>query len=271
MDIKIPIRYFVITFLWSWFFWGIIIFAGQRSSQDNMFLEPYITMLIMIVGAFGPAIGAFVSLRTIDGKGAVGKFLKSFVSFNFGWKVWLSIFLVLGGTSVIAWLIPELFGGERLPAYPPSAYVLPIYLLMMIFLGGGQEEIGWRGYISPFLEKRFGLVFGALILGIVWTFWHLPLWFMPGSNQLYMNFFGFMLLSIGYTYFFSWIIEASGNRLMSGLVAHGVANTFPYLFPWLVIAQDAKQERFWIYCILIFVIGVIVVVLRILKKNAKCQ
>ena len=262
MENKIPVRFFLITFLWSWSLWGLIIFTGQDNSQDNVYFTPGIEMFAMLLGAFGPAIGALISLYTINGKGAIKNFLKSFLSLNFGWKVWLSIFLVLGIPYIIAWAIPEFLGEERIQTYLPNIYIFPIYLLIMVFLGGGQEEIGWRGYISPYLEKKFGLIIGGFILGIIWAVWHLPLWFIPGSSQSYMNFLGFMLMTIGYSYFFSWVIKASGNRLLSGLIAHGTANAFAPLFPCLIMTNNATQTRFWIYAILTIIIGIIIVLKR---------
>ena len=259
--IKIPIRFFVVTFLWSWLFFGAAIFIEQGNCQSDA------VSLMFLMGIFGPVIGALFSVRTIEGKGAIRKFLKSFLSLNFGWKVWLSIFLVLGSVSVLAWLLPELFGADRLPVNFPSLYLLPIFLLMMIFLSGGQEEVGWRGYISPYLEKRFGLVIGALILGIVWAVWHLPLWFLSAAGLSHTNFFAFMLGVIGISYFFSWIVSASGNRLMSGLVAHGLLNASTSFFPNVIMIDGATQERFWIYCILMFVVGIVVVMLRTYKKS----
>lgn len=35
------------------------------------------------------------------------------------------------------------------------------------------EEYGWRYYLQPVLQKRFGLRGGVLILGIVWGLWHI--------------------------------------------------------------------------------------------------
>jgi hypothetical protein len=128
--IKIPIRFFVITFLWTWLFWGVAIFIEQGNSQSST------VPLMFLIGVFGPVVGALLSVCTIEGKGAIGKFLKSFLSLNFGWKVWLSIFLVLGSTSILAWFLPELFGADRLPYNFPSVYILPIFLLMMLFLSG---------------------------------------------------------------------------------------------------------------------------------------
>ena len=268
MGNKIPIRFFVIAFLWSWFFMGTILIFTKIGiiSETNAFMSP-IGFPLALIGAFGPAMGAFISLRSIKGKGAIKDFIKSFLSLKFGWKVWISIFLFFGLTTLIAWIIPELFGEDRLSSYLPSIYIFPIYLLLMVFFGGGQEEIGWRGYILPFLEKRFGLIIGSLILGIIWAIWHLPLWFIPGTTQTYMNFFVFMSMTIGYSFIFSWVIKASGNRLLSGLFAHGAANAFMPLFPTLILEHNVKQTRFLIYGLLVLTIGIIIVSIRTYKSK----
>ena len=268
MENKFPLRFFIITFLWSWVFWGLGILLGSGNSQILMEMaKSGIELPLLFIGACGPVIGAFFSVRTIGGKGSIKPFVKNFLSLKFGWKGWLSIFIVLGLSTFIAWIIPEFFGKERISTYLPSIYIFPAYLLLMVFLGGGQEEIGWRGYILSFLEKKFGLIIGSLILGIIWAIWHLPLWFFPGSTQVFMNFFAFMLATIGYSYFFSWIIKASGNRLLSGLFAHGVANAFIPLFPTLILEHNVSQIRWWIYCSLIFIIGIIFVIIRTIKSR----
>ena len=268
MENKIPIRFFVVTFLWSWVCWAVAsLLGGTGVISENNLNFAALNFSLVVIGAFGPAVGAFVSLRTINGKGSIKKHLKLFLSLNFGWKVWLAIFLALGFSSFIAWIIPELFGEDRLPSHMPSIYIFPLYILLMVFLGGGQEEVGWRGYILPLLEKKYGLIIGSLILGIIWAIWHIPLWFVPGTTQAYMNFFVFTLMAIGYSYFFSWVIKASGNRPLSGLVVHGTANAFMPFFPVLILANDVTQIRFWIYAILILIIGVIVVVLRTYKNR----
>ena len=187
MENKIPIKFFIITFLWSWVLLGLIIFLRLGNSDYIMFPSSGVEYILVFFGASGPAVGAIFSIYTIEGKDALKKFIKSFFSLKFGWKVWLSIFIIFGISSIIAWIIPEFFGEERLQTYLPNVYIFPIYILMMVIYGGGQEEIGWRGYISPYLEKKFGLIIGGLILGIIWAIWHLPLWFILGSSQSYMN------------------------------------------------------------------------------------
>ena len=268
MENKIPVRFFITTFMCSWLFLIpciILIRTGIIVQGSSLYLA-----LQVIAGFFvvlGPAVGAFTSICSIEGKGAIKIFIRKFLSLNFGWKIWLAIFFVPAFFSFFAWIIPEFFGEARLSSNLPNIYIFPIYLLFCIFLSGGLEEIGWRGYIMPYLEKRFGLIIGSLLLGIIWAIWHLPLWFIPGTPQAYMNFFMFMFVCIAYSYFFSWIIKASGNRLFSGMVAHGVVNAFLALFPFVNMSEGAKQPRFWIYCISFLVVGIIITIIRTCKSR----
>ena len=39
------------------------------------------------------------------------------------------------------------------------------------------EELGWRGYAQGKLIRRFGLVVGLIFLGIIWGFWHTPIYY----------------------------------------------------------------------------------------------
>jgi membrane protease YdiL (CAAX protease family) len=39
------------------------------------------------------------------------------------------------------------------------------------------EELGWRGYAQGKLIRRFGLVAGLILLGIIWGLWHTPIYY----------------------------------------------------------------------------------------------
>ena len=55
-----------------------------------------------------------------------------------------------------------------------SIVALPINAIL-VFLPFFGEEYGWRYYLQPVLQKKFGLRAGVIILGIVWGLWHAPL------------------------------------------------------------------------------------------------
>jgi uncharacterized protein len=228
---RIPLRFFVVTFLWSWIIWVPLALAGLGVLQLDTDLLTLLAIPAAMLGAFGPAVGACVAVWTLEGRAALAAFLRRFLSLRFGWKAWLAMFVVLGAVNGVAWFIPELWGHERPPMLLPTVLVLPIYWLVMVFLGGGQEEVGWRGYILEPLEARFGLWGGNVVLGVVWSVWHGPLWFVPGSTQASIPFVAFTIGTIGLSFFFSWLMKASGGRPLAGLMVHGTFNAFIVLFP----------------------------------------
>ena len=55
--------------------------------------------------------------------------------------------------------------------------VMPLYSVVnaMVFsIGGLGEEIGWRGFMMPRLEKKIGIGPAILVGGIIWGVWHYP-------------------------------------------------------------------------------------------------
>jgi uncharacterized protein len=255
MTPRIPRRFFVVTFLWSWTIWAPLALAGLGVVQLDEALLTRLALPAAMLGAFGPAVGAGFAIWTLRGRAALGAFLRRFLSLRFGWKAWLAMFVVLGGVNAVAWYLPELWGMDRPPMLLPSALVFPIWWLLMVFLGGGQEEVGWRGYILEPLEARFGLWGGNVVLALVWTAWHGPLWFIPGTTQATMSFFAFAIGLIGLSFFFSWVMKAAGGRPMAALMVHGTANAFIPLFPTIATEADASQVRWWLHQVLLLVVG----------------
>lgn len=59
------------------------------------------------------------------------------------------------------------------PATWMGLAVLPVnfFLVFVAFFG---EEYGWRYYLQPLMQEKFGLRGGVILLGVVWGLWHLP-------------------------------------------------------------------------------------------------
>ena len=261
-DINFPVRFFLVTFVFSWVLWTPLVLGSLNIIPVSEKLLSVVRFPLIMLGAFGPLAGALAALRQEKGKGSSGKYLKRFLDFKLGWKGYLLPILIFGGSTFVAWYFPELFGEDRLPMLLPSIWVFIPVLIFMIFLGGGQEEFGWRGYALPLLENKFGIWYANIILGVIWALWHIPTWFITGTTQSHMNFGGFVLLMTGYSFIFSWIRKISGNRPFSGLYAHGLANAFIPVMPTFNLQNGVTQPRFWIWVTLTLLIGVIITALR---------
>jgi uncharacterized protein len=266
-NIPFPFRFFITTFIWSWIIWSPLILASFKIIPVSDNLISILTIPIIMIGVFGPFVGALFALVKEKGKGHLKNYLRSFLDFQLGWKAYIFPILIFGGSTFITWISPELFGEERLPMLLPSVWVFIPYLVIMILLGGGQEEFGWRGYALPILEDKFGIWYANSILGIIWAFWHIPLWFIAGTSQTYMNFGGFILLLIGYSFILSWTRKISGHKPFSSLYVHGLFNAFIPLMPPLIMQKNVAQPRFWIWITLTLLIGITITSLRGIKSK----
>ena len=65
-----------------------------------------------------------------------------------------------------------------------GSLIINFFLVFIAFFG---EEYGWRYYLQPLLQSRFGKRRGVILLGVVWGLWHLPVnffYYSPGTGQI---------------------------------------------------------------------------------------
>src|SRR5688500_12130455 len=56
---------------------------------------------------------------------------------------------------------------------------LPAHFVYSLLLAGALgEETGWRGFALPHMQTRLGPLAASLVLGLLWAFWHVPLWWL---------------------------------------------------------------------------------------------
>lgn len=67
----------------------------------------------------------------------------------------------------------------------PTTWISLVFLsvqFFLVFIAFFGEEYGWRYYLQPLLQEKFGLRGGVMVLGIVWGLWHLPVDFFYYSQ-----------------------------------------------------------------------------------------
>ena len=89
------------------------------------------------------------------------------------------------------------------------------------------EELGWRGFLQGALIEKLGAVRGVALLGLIWSFFHLPLllrgYNFPG-HPLLGAFVLFPLELMAISFFLAWLTLRSGTVLPAA-IAHGATNS----------------------------------------------
>ncbi len=104
------------------------------------------------------------------------------VAYGLSGKNWKTsiLLLLLYVVLLSVFVMVQIFisvGADGLPTVDLFYFYGSIAMLVTLFFGFLGEEYGWRTYFQPLLQRKFGLIRGVLLFGVLWEFWHLPLVF----------------------------------------------------------------------------------------------
>ena len=100
-------------------------------------------------------------------------------------------------------------------------------LTFIAFLG---EEYGWRYYLQPIMQKKFGLRGGVLLLGVIWAVWHLGADFMFYSTDSGPQMFVAQLITcVALGIFFGYVFMKTQN-IWAIAIMHYINNNFIVIF-----------------------------------------
>ena len=117
------------------------------------------------------------------------------------------------------------------------------------------EEIAWRGYALPALQSRMAALPAALVLGVLESCFHLPLFLTPCTPQSRIPFAGFTVLSVALSVIFAWVFNSTRGSLLVVTLLHAGINATTNVLP----VPDAGPG-FWITLLLLALSAAIVVV-----------
>jgi membrane protease YdiL (CAAX protease family) len=107
-------------------------------------------------------------------------------------------------------------------------------LFAMFFIGAIPEEIGWTGYATEPLQKRYGILGAGLIIGVFWALWHVPMWSAPGGwegQDRTLAIAGQTVSVVLMRVAMGWMYARGGRSLFLAIVLHAAYNTCWKLFP----------------------------------------
>jgi membrane protease YdiL (CAAX protease family) len=220
----------IITFIFAYVMWGIVALnpAGWFSFDSPQGIMFY------ILGGLSPAIVMFFLIKKWGKTKEEKSYFKPIFRTAHGWKptvlmttIFLAIYLVIA--TIVA---------ERIEPW----YMLAAFFPVMI-IGGGVEEIGWRGFLQPALEKKLPFWLAAPIVGVIWAAWHIPLWFIPGTGQSNMSFLLFVIYTILMSYILGALQRLTGS-VAASIAFHAWANVMFSVFNLLPIFNGKNITLF---------------------------
>jgi uncharacterized protein len=215
--------FFTGTFALSWLLWGAALLAGGDIGQP-------LPQLLFVIGAFGPTAVALLLWcagrrrpRGHDPFRAAGR--------------WLLPALLLGAAPAVAAALAD--GTLDLAAAGDRAEALggPVMVIGFVLLAGPlSEEFGWRGYAQPRLRRVLSPVPTAVLLGLVWAGWHVPLFLLTGTTQAEMGLGSWETLlffaAFVPTSYTIWVVsEPLRGGVAAAVAVHFVSNGAAGLFP----------------------------------------
>jgi len=194
----------------------------------------------------GPFLAAAVVLGTTGGRRGIRTLFASMVRWRVGGRWWLVAVAAPILVTAAATGLNLALGAETPSAHDVGRWttVLPTALVILLFpgLGGAWEEPGWRGYALPRLLERRGALVSSLILGVLWSGWHIPV-FLVGDQH-----WSDLLLVVEVTVVLTWLFRNTLGSVLVAMVFHALNNSVSgeYCSQMFHGADSARQS--WLLC-----------------------
>jgi uncharacterized protein len=210
------IAFFVPTFVLSWAFEIPLVVVGDGIAGTR-------GLVLNILAANVPSALAIVLTAVVLGRGALRKLLARLLIWRIN-PLWYLVVLAPAALAGGMVALNALMGG---PAMGVGVPLLTAVIMLAFFIFPGSalgEEIGWRGYALPRLQSGRSALGASLILGVIWGFYHLPLYF-TGQAERPLGLFPLLVVStIALSVILTWVYNGTGGSLLVVVLLHATYN-----------------------------------------------
>jgi uncharacterized protein len=223
----------------------------------------------LILGSWTPNIAAFLIIAFVfKKKGGISALIRRWLM----WRVSPFWYLIALSPLLISALAAGIYhladGTPPEVTEPVSPGLLFALLILALITGAMGEELGWRGFALPRMQSAMSAFTASVILGTIWGFWHLPLWF-AGLGWEDMSFTLFTYNCVAISVIMTWICNNTYGNMMLITIMH-----LSYNFGWnlMNLLWQVPMDQTLIYqAILLTVYAVVVLIIygpgRLSKKQ----
>jgi membrane protease YdiL (CAAX protease family) len=194
---------------------------------------------LMVVMGYMPTLAAVIVTGATHGKQGVRALFRRLTIVRVGFSWYLFAIFGLAVMYVVVILLHNLFGNvpplpilsDKLPSLPPLQLALSIVPMFIVIGLVNGEEIGWRGFALPRLQAKYNALTSSLVLGMIWTIFHLPLFFtVTGSSQADWSFVSFLVSTVAISVLYAWMYNNTRGSILMAYLFHAAANTWSQVF-----------------------------------------
>jgi membrane protease YdiL (CAAX protease family) len=182
------------------------------------------------------------------------------------WRVgWIWYALAIGLPLAVHLLTVGLNVGLGAAA-PSLSQFSPLSGLIVVFAvrlidpldGPMGEEPGWRGFALPRLQAERAPLLASLILAVLVTLWHLPLWVLPQFGASPNLILGDILGTVGVTLWYTWLFNHTAGSVLMTIVAHATEGTIQTEAFWSAGAAAARMSLLYGVVWLAVAVGLVI-------------
>lgn len=188
-------------------------------------IQPIFPQWVHYFLSYGPMLSALIVTWATQGQQGLKELWRRITRWQVGGVWWLIALspLIVGLGMVLAM---NLFTDNRIslselgvvPFLPPLGIGA---LFLWTLTSGIGEEIGWRGYALPRLQKDHNALYSTLILTVFWALWHLPLFFYLFDPAIAI---GWVFALYMGAIVFTWLLNSTGGSVLIAAIFHGCFN-----------------------------------------------
>ncbi len=218
--------FFLLAYALTWSIWFPINYARKVGIIET---SPFVVGLL-IAASFGPMVSAGIVTYVTAGS------LRTWFSQLFRWRVaprwWFAAFGIPVVLYALMAVIHLALGGTWNPDRTAPLVALPGIYLTVFLYGGGNEELGWRGFALPYLQENYSALAASLIIGVVWTLWHAPLGIVEVGFAIWATDLPmYMLNVVGISLVATLLYNNSGGSVLITMVLHAGVNGAQPFYP----------------------------------------
>lgn len=213
--------FFLTTFALAWLVPGALLLLSSLTGAFRLDYTLYSPVYYLAV--WSPAIAAVAVTAAFGGSGALPGFAARALRWRCSPTLYAAALILIPSVYLAAAALWSTLGFDAFGA--PAELSSYLAGAVLVATAGPLEEIGWRGFALPRLQRRFSGLSAALLLGCIWALWHLPLFVVGGFQPVEFLTFALQILSL--SVILSVFFNASGGCVVLAMLIHWLTN-FPY-------------------------------------------